>query len=160
MTRPLRGKREILETAYVGMRGRLIATCRPIVGDDAEDVVQDAYLHARAHLEQLRDPSQIDAWLMRIALNECFTRQRRLKRWLELLPLTLASRPSTSDPDVRDAVERLPLRERGFVVLRYGYGLMPKEIAHLLDMRESTVRSILFRARRTLRAWLLVDEES
>lgn len=56
----------LLDERFVELKPRLLAAARSLVGtDSAEDVVQDAYLRARAKIGQLRDVQALDAWLTR-----------------------------------------------------------------------------------------------
>lgn len=139
---------------FANARSRLVATCRALVGDDAEDVVQDTYLRASSRLGQLRDPASLEAWLAAMAINDCYGRHRRRQRLAELLSGVVPTSPAASDPDLRAMVEALPYRQRTVVVLHYGHGLTLEEIARLLTENPNTIRSVLFRARAKLRAQL------
>lgn len=136
------------------LRTHLVAVCRSLVGDDAEDVVQDTYLRARSRLDQMRKPGSLEAWLTAIAVRECYGRRRREQRLTELLSAIRPTPPPASDPDLRALVEGLPFRDRTVVVLHYGHGLSLEEIAGLVGAKPATIRSVLFRARARLRAQL------
>src|SRR5262249_47621522 len=62
--------------------GRLFRVARSILKDEAEaeDALQDAYLHAYRHLSDFRGGSQNRTWLTRIVINESLMRLRRKKR--------------------------------------------------------------------------------
>lgn len=132
-------------------RDRLVRIAASLVGmEEAEDVVQDAYLLGRRRSEQLRDPSAFDAWVTRIAVNLCFGRHRRHKKLRELLPALLPRKASTSDVGLRELIEKLPPRERTVLVLHYGHGYGLEEIAALLDLTHTNVRTIIARTRKRL----------
>jgi len=138
------------------LRGRLLAVCIGLVGaDEAEDVVQDTYLRARARRGELRDPGAFDAWLMRIAINLCYSRHQRARTLRRLLPaLGRADVDRPRDLALRDLIERLPPRERTVLVLHYGHGYRLEEIARLLGLSAVNVRAIASRSRRSLgRQW-------
>ena len=143
-------RQDFLDAAFLASRAEIVALCRSIVGDEAEDVVHDAYLIARARIGQLRDRGRAAAWIAKIAVNLCFERHRRRDRLLRLLPFLQRDIPA-SDPDLRAAIHSLPAAQRTIVVLFYGHGLSLAEIASLLDRNPATVRSLLFRARGVLR---------
>ena len=145
-----------LDAAFLATRAEIIALCRPIVGDEAEDVAHDAYLVARSRLGQLRDPARSAAWLTKIAINICFQRRRRRGRLARLLPFLQRDLPAPN-PDLPDAIRRLPSSQRTIVVLFYGHDLSVSEISKLLDQKPATVRSLLFRARGRLRVALEAD---
>ncbi len=151
---PVREQNVMFDERFAGLRPHLVAVCRSLVGDDAEDVVQDTYLRARARLHQLRKPASLEAWLTAVAVRECYGRRRRRQRLADLLGAIRAAQPPESDPDLRALVEALPFRDRTVVVLHYGHGLSLEEIAGLLGSKPATIRSVLFRARGRLRAQL------
>lgn len=140
---------------FAQVRPRLMAICAAVVGaDDAADLVQETYVRATERLHQLRDPSLLEPWLARIALNEAKSLLRR--RRLERERRRAVAQPATHGPDVglRELVARLEPRERAVIVLHYAYGYRMGEIARLLGLSEINVRTIAHRARRTLRAQL------
>jgi len=121
---------------------RLLRITASLVGAiDAEDVVQDTYLMGRKRFDQLRDGAAFEPWVTRIAVNLCFGRHRRGKRLHELLPALLTRRAAASDIGLRELVEKLPPRERTVLVLHYGHGYGLEEIAALLNLTHTNVRS-------------------
>jgi DNA-directed RNA polymerase specialized sigma24 family protein len=149
---------EDLDRHFAAGRAGLVRLCSSFVGvDEADDVVQDAYVAARQRLWQLHDADAIGAWLKRIAINRCYDRHRRARRLTERLPL-LARGDATAgghDLGLRELIERLPPRQRTVLVLHYGYGYSLVEIAELLSLTHVNVRTIIARTRRSLlAAWL------
>jgi len=132
-------------------RERLLRMTASLVGAvEAEDVVQDTYLLGRRRFEQLRDASAFEPWLTRIAINLCFGLHRRGKRLRQLLPALLPRRTASSDIGLRELVEDLPPRERTVLILHYGHGYGLEEIATLLDLTHTNVRTIIARTRKRL----------
>src|SRR5258708_27857493 len=76
---------------------RLYRVARAVTRDDseAEDVVQEAYFHAFAHLGNFRGDSSLATWLTRIALNEALGRLRRWRPTVELSTLDAESHDET-----------------------------------------------------------------
>ena len=140
---------------FAAARPRLVAICRGLVGDDAEDAVHDTYVRARSRLSQLREPAALEAWLTASAVRECYSRHRRRRRLAEIVGAMRPSPPEGSDLGLRELVEALPSRDRTVVVLHYGHGLPLTEVARLLGEKPATIRSVLFRARARLRADLV-----
>ena len=117
---------------------------------DAEDVVQEAFLKAYRSLDRFEDRSQVGSWLYRIAANCAFDvlrkRQRRDSRH-ESLDVEDAPEPQAPEPgperlalgaDVRQrleaALERMSPRERAAFVLRHFEGRSVKEIEAALGI--------------------------
>ena len=129
---------------------------------EAEDVVQDVFLRVLERQHDLSTIADIKSWLIRIAWNLALDRRRRI-RPEQMDDFCAASLISTSlSPDqafaqehhfrkVFDAMEKLPTRERQALVLSAIDDLTITEIAAVIHKSESTVRSLLFRARNRLR---------
>ena len=65
---------------------RLYRVARAVLGDDAEveDVIQETYLRALAHLSEFRREARLSTWLTRIALNEALALLRKRRPHLDL----------------------------------------------------------------------------
>lgn len=131
---------------------------------DAEDAVQEAYLRVLRHRETLGEIRDHRVWLIRIVWNIVLDRKRRSKTRPEtddiadlsrVLPadgLTAEDRAAALQYHARvlACVERLPEREREVIMLSAFEELSSVEIAAVLRVTESSVRSRLFRARNLL----------
>ena len=140
-------------------RERLLRITASLVGEtDAEDVVQDTYLLGRRRFGQLRDEAAFEPWLTRVAVNLAFSHHRRRRRLRDLLPALIPRRAETPDIGLRELVELLPPRERTVLVLHYGHGYRLEEIAALLGLTHTNVRTIIARTRKRLHAaWLRAE---
>lgn len=121
---------------------------------DAEDVVQDAFLKLYKAKEPFRDEDHLRYWLIRVTVNRCkdLLRNpfRRLKASFEEAEAVLSS-PYETDTAVFDAVMSLPLKYREVVMLYYFEGYSAPRIAELLQRKSSTVQTQLMRARSLLK---------
>ena len=130
-------------------------------GADAEDAVQEAFLRVLRHREQLDEVRDRRVWLIRIVWNIVLDRKRRAKTRPETddvseLARVLPAGGLTADERAMAAqhhghvlrcVERLPAKEREVLTLSAFEELSSVEIATVLGITESSVRSRLFRAR-------------
>lgn len=139
---------------------RAYAVARSIVltHDDAEDAVQEGFLHAFRALERFRPEQAFGAWLHRIVANAALDIARRKKvRDADELPETLASPhrdPAEADElrmRLTQALETLGERQRSVIVLHDIEGYKHAEIGALLGIPEGTARSDLHHARAHLR---------
>jgi len=120
--------------------------------EDAEDVVQTAFVRLMEHLARSGDRTNLRAWLFTVVANLARDRLRMRRRWL---PWTFAdSRGAVTEPvfDTRDpqqvffaAARRLPPRDRLLVALR-AQGLSYREIAEAAHIRPASVGQLLARA--------------
>ena len=138
---------------------------------DAEDAVQEAFLRVLKHRATLDEVRDRRVWLLRIVWNIVLDRQRRAKTRPEtddvaelarVLPaegLSAEDRAAAAQhhAQVLKCVETLPAKEREVLMLSAFEELTSVEIAQVLGITESSVRSRLFRAR-NLMAGLLGRE--
>jgi RNA polymerase sigma-70 factor (ECF subfamily) len=131
---------------------------------DAEDAVQEAFLRVLRHRETLGEIRDHRVWLIRIVWNIVLDRKRRAKTRPEtddvaelarVLPATGLSAEERAaalqhHAHVLACVEKLPAREREVMMLSAFEELSSVEIATVLGVTESSVRSRLFRARNLL----------
>lgn len=146
---------DLLDSRFPAVRERLIAICRSVAGDGAEDAVQETYLTARKRISQLRDVGALEGWLTTIAIRHCIDRHRRDRRFRDRLPMLFQSQrriTTESDPALTELIDRLPVRQRAVIVLHYGHGYSLPELADLLGLSHTNVRTIILRARRRLYA--------
>src|SRR5882762_121331 len=140
--------------------------------EDAEDVVQDAFLKAYGNLHQFQGQSKFYTWLVRIAVNEALMklRRRRPERTVSLdedvkteddsLPREVADWSPNPEQlynqsELREilskTIQGLPTTFRTVFVLRDVEGLSTEETAAALDLSVPAVKSRLLRARLQLR---------
>lgn len=131
---------------------------------DAEDAVQEAFLRVLRHRETLGEIRDHRVWLIRIVWNIVLDRKRRAKtrpetddvsdlaRVLPAMGLNAEDRAAAAQHHARilACVEQLPEREREVMMLSAFEELSSVEIAEVLGVTESSVRSRLFRARNLL----------
>ena len=154
-------------TAFAGLvhrhQRRAYAVARAIVlsHDDAEDAVQEGFLHAFRALERFRPEQAFGAWLHRIVANAALDIARRRKvRDADELPETLSSPhrdPAEADElrtRLASALGTLGERQRSVIVLHDVEGYKHAEIGALLGIPEGTARSDLHHARAHLRRLL------
>ena len=128
---------------------------------DAEDAVQEAFLRVLRHSDKLDEIRDHRVWLIRIVWNVVLDRKRRAKTRPEtddvadlarVLPaegLSAEERASAAQhhAQVLACVDKLPAKEREVLMLSAFEELTSVEIASVLGITESSVRSRLFRAR-------------
>jgi len=140
--------------------------------EDAEDVVQDAFLKAYTNLGQFQGQSKFYTWLVRIAVNEALMRlrRRRPERMVSLdediktdedsMPREVADWSPNPEQEYNQAelkdilgktIQGLPASFRTVFVLRDVEGLSTEETAEALDLSIPAVKSRLLRARLQLR---------
>jgi RNA polymerase sigma-70 factor (sigma-E family) len=146
-------------TEFVAMRTHsLFRVAYALTGDQhaAEDLLQNAL--AKAALRWTRIRGDAEPYVKRILYRDCASLWRRGNRRRETAMATPPERP-VADPAVetdlrlmlREALRRLPPRQRAVLVLRYLDDLSEKQVAELLGCSASTVGSQASRALARLR---------
>ncbi|MGD0731417.1 MAG: RNA polymerase sigma factor [Terracidiphilus sp.] len=128
---------------------------------DAEDAVQETFLRVLRHRDTLDEVRDQRVWLIRIVWNIVLDRKRRAKTRPETDDVADLARVLPSDgltaeqiasaaqhhAHVLACIEQLPAKERQVLMLSAFEELSSVEIASVLGITESSVRSRLFRAR-------------
>jgi RNA polymerase sigma-70 factor (ECF subfamily) len=155
-----RGEREAFSELVRTHERRAYAVARAIVvnHEDAEDAVQEAFLHAYRALHRFLPDQAFGAWLHRIVANAALDITRRRKvRDADELPESVASpfRDPAEASELRrrlqEALDTLPARQRAVIVLHDVEGFKHSEIGVTLGIPEGTARSDLHYARSHLR---------
>jgi len=160
---PLTGSLPTLSEVFLVSYRRLVVQLYGVVGniDEAEDLVQEAFVRASAARTRFLAVANHEAWLRRTAINLHRNRWRKLRNFGRVKSrLTVAADLDGLDEhiEVIDALRRLPSAQREVIALHYIADLSVREIAELLGVAEGTVKSRLSRAREAV-AHLLTDEE-
>jgi RNA polymerase sigma-70 factor (ECF subfamily) len=130
--------------------------------NEAEDVVQDAFVRVLEHRRSLSDVRDMRVWMIRIAWNLAIDRRRRIRpeQLDEDFAMSLVANSMPADVALDEAqrinsvlmeLERLPKAERHVLLLSAIEELGTAEMASVLRRSESAVRALLSRARARLR---------
>ena len=125
---------------------------------DRDDAVQEALLRAWEKRNTLREERYFRTWLTRILINSCKETLRRQKRETPAADFPEAAAPQGADPALWVSLRALDEKYRIIVVLHYRDGDSVREIASILRVPESTVKTRLFRARQQLKSLLEREE--
>jgi RNA polymerase sigma-70 factor, ECF subfamily len=156
---------------YERYASRLYGFCLQRLGnrEEAEDAVQTTFLNAFRGLSRGVVPASESAWLFKIAENVCLSRHRasfRRRRVevpgdLTVVEETVAA-PARADDELiplEDALAEMPEAQRRALLLREWQGLSYREIAAELEVSQSAVETLIFRARRSLARRLVAPRE-
>lgn len=133
--------------------------------DTAEEVVQEAVCLVLRRWRSYRGDAAFGTWMLRIVLNVDRDRRRRRR---DSSPLDGEEASHAASPvdwalagelhaRAREAIDRLPRRQREVVLLSFGEGLAAGDIARVLETTEANVHSCLYLARKRLARALGVD---
>jgi RNA polymerase sigma-70 factor (ECF subfamily) len=171
LSRVRSGETALYETLMRRYNQRLFRVIRSVITDDAEaeDVLQEAWVHAYEHLNQFEGRASFATWLTRIAFYAALGSARKSKRWTalespegEIMPEANRRQTTSETPEseairgqlgqvLQNAVDSLPETYRAVFVLRQVEQLSTSETAECLDVSQETVKIRLHRSRMFLR---------
>ncbi len=150
------------EGLYERHSAKILSYCLHQLGsrEEAEDAVQTTFMNAFRALGRGVVPEAESAWLFKIAENVCLSRRR--SSWRrgriespsdfdvieEIVPGP--SRQRDELIGIEDALASMPEQQRRAILLREWQGLSYREISEELELSQSAVETLIFRARRSL----------
>ena len=166
------GDRRAFQTIVDSHKQRMFTVARSVLQDAAlaEDALQEAFIKAYRALPEFRGDALLSTWLFRITYLAAIDMQRKQQRYLRL-----ATEPETNvedldtrrtdsaeaplegeqlQKDIQKAIQQLSPFEQTVFTLRHLQNFKLREIAEVVDRSEGTIKNILFRAIRKLRAQL------
>jgi len=168
VNRVVGGETALYEVLMRRHNERVYRAARSIVRDEdeAEDVMQQAYVNAYAHLRQFDRRAKFSTWLTRIAINEAIGRARKWGRY-DAVDFTeeenqAVERQPSNNPEqeafagelrslLEASIDELPDGLREVFMLREVDGLNTAETAECLGVSEDVVKTRLSRGRAALR---------
>jgi RNA polymerase sigma factor (sigma-70 family) len=170
----LAGEKELFEVIMRRHNQRLFKISRAYVNDsnEAEDIVQQAYINAYEHLPSFEGRSKFSTWLIRILINEAMRKSKHENRSISLETHSLGNgeerelhqlpSPTNENPaekvmndELRSILERtidgLPIKYRSVFVMREVDGMSIAETGESLGISAANVKVRLNRAKEMLK---------
>ena len=164
-----RGEREAFDQLVVRYQRNIYLLCYRYVNnhEDANDLTQEVFLRAWRAIGRFKGRSAFSTWLYRIGVNACLNFRAARKPPAQELPETLADsgmgavqrvEKAQRARQVREAVARLPEKQRATLILKIYHELTHQEVAQILGSTVGTVKANLFHALGNLRKLVAADE--
>ena len=147
---------------YERHSAKILGYCRHQLGsrEEAEDAVQTTFMNAFRALGRGVVPEAESAWLFKIAENVCLSRRRSTWRRgriespsdFEVIEEVVPGPSRQRDEliGIEEALASIPEQQRRAILLREWQGLSYREISEELELSQSAVETLIFRARRSL----------
>ncbi len=121
---------------------------------DAEDIVQNVFLKLHKNLKKITSEEYLKNWLIKVTINECKTNlfsyyKRKVRLFINNEEESIKA--NSHNNDVLHSIFLLPKQDRLIIHLYYYENYKVKEIANILNMKETTVKQRLFRNREKLK---------
>jgi RNA polymerase sigma-70 factor (ECF subfamily) len=164
-----RGEREAFDQLVVRYQRNVYRLCYRYVNnhEDANDLTQEVFLRAWRAIGRFKGRSAFSTWLYRIGVNACLNFRAARKPPAQELPETLADsgmgavqrvEKAQRARQVREAVARLPEKQRATLILKIYHELTHQEVAQILGSTVGTVKANLFHALGNLRKLVAAEE--
>lgn len=145
---------DILRLAYSYLKSR----------EDAEDIVQEALIRFMQSAKIFQEEEHIKAWLLRVASNLCKDKLRSSSYQREVAlaegyDIADNKEEKADESDILQYVLTLPDKYRSVIHLYYFEEYSTKEIAEILEKKETTIRSLLKRGREKLANMISQEEK-
>ena len=155
----LAGRRDAFDLIVERHRRQVYQLCYRFVGnhEDASDLAQDVFIRAFRGLKSFKGNASLGTWLYRIGVNLCLNRVSSKKPGLEPIDERQHVDTVTESPAdrvmraeraarVRQAIAKLPDKQRATLVLRMYHDLSHQEIADVLESSVGAVKANFFHA--------------
>lgn len=134
----------------------------------AEEAAQEAVFKAIINIDQLRDPDKIEAWIKRIAVNNTISLLRKNKKLIGIDNVAMLVDSSDNTPEyvldtleirsaIVTAIESLDTISKQVIHLRFYEELKVKEIAEIMGKPEGTIKTLIHRAKNTIKKRLIAE---
>lgn len=155
----LAGRREAFDLIVERHQRNVYQLCYRFVNnhEDASDLAQDVFVRAFKGLRNFKNESSLGTWLYRVGVNACLNRVTTKK--VETEPIEAAQRMDARAPDalqevlrgeraaeVREAIAKLPPKQRATLMLRVYQEMSHEEIAGVLGSSVGAVKANFFHA--------------
>jgi RNA polymerase sigma factor (sigma-70 family) len=141
------------------------------VKDDADDALQEAFIHAFNNLAGLRNDNAFGGWLRRIVINECIKHSKKKVAWIEVTNIDSGDigEEINGEEDwfsaidlsiIHEEIKKLPEGYRQVFNLYAVEDFSHKEIAAQLSITESTSKTQYYKAKRYLRNELIKKQKN
>lgn len=129
---------------------------------DAEDIAQEVFVEAFEHLDRLRNPSRLGAWLRSITIHRCISHLRKRREMIDVQEIAEQIEATSTNPHteiekqelrhhVMTAIGQLSQKQRETATLFYINGYSQEEVARIQEVPIGTVRRRLHDARKKLK---------
>jgi len=155
------GKRRAQNMLYQKFSGIMLGICLRYSKNlaEAEDVLQEGFLKVFNNINTLKDIGAINGWIKRIMINTAITQSKKKKIYFEEIneEMVTESDPDEEaflpvDPEILiGIIQSLPEGYRMVLNLYVFEGFSHREIANVMNITESTSKSQLFKARKSIK---------
>lgn len=147
------GSHEAFVSLLKNVENRLYKVAYTISPNEAEDIIQETFLQAYLSIKKFKCRSSFYTWIYRIMMNIIYKRNRKKRPLLKNINL-IPQNDEELKEKMRDALKKLHPKLNEIITLFYLEGYSIKEISQILNIKEGTVKSRLFKGKKILKKLL------
>lgn len=126
---------------------------------DAQDVLSETFMKVFKHHKSVKDSRYFKTWIVRVLINTCKDHLKKRRSYIELNEtLEISNDPVENYDFVHDIVEKLPFDLKNIIILKYFNEYTYKDIATILELPESTVKSRCTKGLKMMRQEMEVED--
>lgn len=159
-----KGDKQAFTDLVLGIKIELykIAKSRITNESDIDDAIQETMIELFKSIKKLRDPKKFKMWAIKILINKCNKIYKKKHKKdisideynVEKFIITNSFKEIEADINFYNLIKNLKYEERIIIILYYMEKYTTKEISKILHMKENTVKSHFFRAKKTIKIQL------
>jgi len=151
-----KGNKDAFVSLIKNIEKRLFKIAYTLCKEEAEDILQETYLQAYLGIKRFKGNSSFYTWIYRIMMNTIYKKNRKKPFYIKTQKNFLKNDEELKEM-IRTALKKLPPKYNEVLTLFYFEGYSIKEISKILNIREGTVKSRLFKAKKNLKK--LIDKK-
>ncbi|MFY7879475.1 MAG: RNA polymerase sigma factor [Lacibacter sp.] len=149
------------EALYLKFSSKMLGVCYRFAHNrqDAEDMLQEGFIRVFTQMHQFQNKGSFEGWIRRIIVHTCINQLKKFKKFNDCLEISFAQMMPASETNIPSVIQAkqivecirsLPLGYRTVLNLYAIEGYSHREIAHMLEIEESSSRSQYARAKAML----------
>lgn len=142
----------------------LIARTKLNNNEDIGDAIQETILKGYKNIKKLKNNSAFKAWMIKILINECNSLYRKKEYTISYeekeMEMYVSTEENNKDLEFEFLIKDLNNEEKLILTMYYYSKYTTKEISKILKIKESTIKSKIFRAKEKLRKKIMKEGET
>lgn len=148
-----KGNHDAFISLLKNVEDRLYKVAYIISPNEADDIIQETFLQAYLSIKKFKGKSSFYTWIYRIMMNIIYKRNRKKKPLVKNINITSQNDEELKEK-IRDTLKKLHPKLNEIITLFYFEGYSIKEISQILNIKEGTVKSRLFKGKKILKKLL------
>ncbi|MGC8976887.1 MAG: RNA polymerase sigma factor [Candidatus Ratteibacteria bacterium] len=152
-----KGNKDAFVSLIKSVEKKLYKVAKTISPEEAEDIVQETFLQAYLSIKKFKGKSSFYTWIYRIMMNTIYKKYRKKLPLIKNIANPVYSNDEELKEKLRNALKKLHPKFSEVITLFYFEEYSIKDISKILNIKEGTVKSRLFKGKKVLKK--LIESE-